>query len=251
MGAQGRALAWALLGASAMLSWISGCSDLENDCQLLVNCPDTKDPPQCSGQLYSPKCDSCLQAHCCQEVSDCLGNNPCGTYCMFGIMPPAPECNTGPTGVAFGGLTSCLKTNCVKECGEISYCNPVTHNGCMIDGSQCEMIYPGIFTCVPPGPAPAQLCQPCSFIAGPYCGSGLRCDVTSLQCGRYCCNDTDCGTGHCELNQNVVFGYSTINPADMVGLCLANAPATGPACDAVALPFPPASGGKCFQGFAP
>ena len=246
-----RTLALLLLCGSSFLSWMSGCSDLEEDCQLLVNCPETKKPPECGGQLYSLKCDGCLQAKCCQEVSDCLGNNPCGSYCMFGVMPPPSECNSGPGGQFFGDLTTCLKTNCAAECGT-SYCNPVTHNNCQTNGSPCEIFYPGIFTCIPilQGEVPSQLCQPCNLSSGPYCGSGLRCDLTSLQCARYCCTDTDCGTGHCELNQNVAFGYSTANPLDMVGLCLALAPLTGPACDAPGLPSPP-GGGTCVASFAP
>jgi hypothetical protein len=166
-------------------------------------------------------------------------------------MPPAPDCNAGQTGERFTKLTTCLQTNCSTQCGAKSYCHPVTHTMCATDGTQCELVYPGIFACVPPipGGTPAQVCQPCSFDFGPYCGSGLRCDVTSLQCARYCCSDLDCGTGRCELNQNAVFGYTTLNPADMVGLCMAIDPATGPACDAPALP--PPSGGMCLASIMP
>lgn len=245
-----RALASISLAIASLVAWASGCSDLEDDCELLVTCPETKEPPQCQGQLYSLKCDTCLQAKCCQEVSDCLGNNPCGTYCMFGIMPAPAECNAGKAGELFGAITSCLRTNCAAECGEASYCNPVTHNGCPNDGTQCEIVYPGFFACVPPGAAtPSALCGNCNFAMGPYCGSGLRCDVTTLKCGRYCCSDGDCGTGRCELNQNVVFGYSTLNPNDMVGLCMNMDPTMGPACDASGLP--PPSGGTCFSTFPP
>lgn len=251
MRGSARAGALILLGAGWFFSWIAGCSDLEEDCKLLVNCPETqtKPPPECGGNKFSPGCDQCIEAKCCQEVSDCLGNNPCGTYCMFGILPPAPECNTGQTGKYFADLTTCLTKNCATECGATSYCNPVTHNGCPNDGTQCEFVYPGIFACVPPTGTPAAVCESCNFGMGPYCGSGLRCDVSTLKCARYCCDDKDCGTGHCELNQNAIFGYSTANPNDMVGLCLAIAPATGPACDAVGIPAP--SGGTCFKGFNP
>jgi hypothetical protein len=253
MRQQNRALALILVGAGIFLSWISGCSDVQENCELLVNCPETKKPAECGGPLYSSKCDACLQANCCQQVSDCLGNNPCGTYCMFGVMPPSPDCNAGVAGTYFADLTTCLTKNCAAACGESSYCNPVTHNGCPSDGTQCELVYPGIFACIPPGGLPAQICQPCNFTVGPYCGSGLRCDITSLQCARYCCTDADCGTGRCELNQNVVFGYSTANSTNMVGLCLMQDSAAGPACDAPGIfpGIPPPSGGMCFQGFAP
>jgi len=245
-----RVMAAILIGAGALVSWVSGCSDLQEDCELLVNCPETKDPPQCGGKLYAPACDACLQANCCQQVSDCLQNIPCGTYCMFGVVPSSPDCNMGQAGEYFGALTSCLMTNCAKECKDGNICNPITHGGCPADGTACEMIYPGIFTCIPPGPV-AMICETCNFVQGPYCGSGLRCDVTSFKCARYCCTNADCGTGYCELNQNVVLGYSTLDPTDMVGLCMANAPATGPACDAPVPPTPPPSGGTCFKGFGP
>jgi hypothetical protein len=241
-------MAGILIVAGALFSWMSGCSDLEEDCELLVNCPDIKDPPQCNSKYYSPRCDACLQTHCCQEASDCSQNIPCGTYCMFGIMPPSPDCNTGQTGEYFGALTSCMKTNCAAECSDENDCNPITHSNCAQDGSQCEFFYPGIFFCIPPEGTPALLCESCNFTKGPYCGSGLRCEVNSLKCARYCCTNADCGTGVCELNQNAVLGFSTLDPTDMVGLCMAMAPGTGPACDA---PFPPPSGGTCFAGFAP
>jgi hypothetical protein len=244
-------LAWALVVTSGFLSWMVGCSDLQEDCELLVNCPQTitpPPPPQCEGQIFSATCDPCMQANCCQEVSDCLGSTPCGTYCMFGIMPAPAECNAGQTGQLFGNLATCIQTKCATECGATSYCNPVTHAGCPNDGTQCELVFPGIFACVPPSGAPAQVCQSCNFGMGPYCGSGLRCEVTTLQCARYCCSDLDCGTGRCELNQNAVFGYSTLNPAEMVGLCLI-LDGTTPACDAPGIP--PPSGGTCFSGYTP
>lgn len=242
-----RILAFLLCGVGSVLAWISGCSDLEDDCELLVNCPRTEEPPKCSVPLISPACTACLQANCCQEVSDCSEDFSCINDCVRTILPPLSVCNSGLTGEVFGRLTSCLRTKCPQECGGSSYCNPVTHAGCQPDGSQCEFFYPGIFDCIPPFGTPAQICQSCNFTNGPYCGSGLRCDVTSLQCARYCCSDADCGTGHCELNQDLVFGFGTANPTDRVGLCLANAPATGPACDAAGIP--PPSNGTCFTGF--
>lgn len=243
-----RALAVVLIIAGSFLSWISGCSDLQEDCELLVNCPDTADPPICDGIYLGTTCDSCLQSSCCQEVSDCYDDVDCRGGCFFGIMPPLSLCTTGRIGKLFGDLTTCLNTNCQTQCASPDYCNPVTHQGCPTDGTQCEFVYPGIFACYPPASIPAKICEPCNFTTGPYCDSGLRCDVTSLQCARYCCTDADCGTGHCELNQNVAFGYSTANPADLVGLCLAMAPATGPACDAPAVP---PSAGTCVAGFVP
>ncbi len=237
------------MALGSFLTWTAGCSDLQDDCELLVNCPRTKEPPQCNTPIISPTCTACLQASCCQEVADCSKDVFCISDCVRTILPPPPECTSGPTGTAFDGLTTCLRKNCAMECGGSSYCNPVTHGGCMPDGSQCEFVYPGIFDCIPPFGTPAQICQPCNFAMGPYCGSGLRCEVNSFQCARYCCTDADCGTGHCELDQNVVFGFSTTNPTDMVGLCLANAPATGPACDAAGIP--PPSGGTCFLSYAP
>lgn len=247
MRISGRFAAFLLLGAAAVSSWMSGCSDLENDCELLVNCPETKPAPVCNGTMISLQCDPCIQEHCCQEISDCYDDMTCEYYCMFGTVPSDPLCSQGKTGTAFEALKSCLATNCSTECAAKSYCNPVNGTaGCpppMSPTVSCEMAFPGIFVCYDMGLPPAALCQPCNLYTGPLCDDGLRCDPKSNLCARYCCNDTDCGTGHCELDQNIALGYSTANPADMVGICMATAPATGPACDAAALPAP--SGGMC------
>lgn len=247
-----RFAALVLVGAATLLSWLSGCSDLENDCELLVNCPETKPPPQCGGPMISVQCDPCLQEHCCQEVSDCLDDQTCNFYCMFGTLPSEPICNQGKTATVFEGMKSCLTTHCSTECSAKSYCNPVNGTaGCVSPSATvaCEMAFPGIFVCYDMGLPPAALCQPCNLYTGPLCDDGLRCDLTSGLCARYCCDNTDCGTGYCEKNQNVAFGTSTANPADMPGICLANAPATGPACDAAGSPAP--SGGMCVVTAGP
>lgn len=248
-----RTMAWLGLAASMLVIWMSGCSDLQEDCNLLVNCPEVKDPPECDGSYISASCDACLRANCCQEVSDCEADEDCWWGCFYGIMPPAPYCTTGDVGELFQAISTCLRADCATACSDTRYCNPVTHVGtlpvCALPGSQCELVFPGMFACTEPYGIPAQLCQPCNFSNGPYCGSGLRCDIGSMKCARYCCTDADCGTGRCELDQNAVFGYSTLNPVDMVGLCMSTTPGAGPACDASAPP--PPSGGTCLKSPGP
>ena len=239
-----------LLSIGVFLAWASGCASLGDDCEFNLNCPEVQNSLQCGKPLYAPACDACLQSSCCQEISDCLNEITCGSYCMFGVLPLGPECTSpGPTKDAFDPAVACMKTKCAEECLLPDLCNPITHNGCPNDGTACEFVFPGNFVCIPPIDTPSSICQACNFTTGPYCGSGLRCDPATLKCGRYCCTDADCGSGHCELDQNLAFGYSTANPGDLVGLCMAMAVGAGPVCDAA--PIPSLSGGTCFAGFTP
>jgi hypothetical protein len=247
------ALALGMLSVMALLSWAGGCTGLSSDCQLNLNCPPdtTKPPPSCTAQLLSSACDACLQAQCCQEVSDCDDTQGCVSFCVFGTVPPFPQCNTpgNPTTDVFIRLDACMRTNCPNECPPSDMCNPVTHTPqCPADGSSCEMVYPGSFICLGPSGTPAGLCQPCSLTMPPFCGSGLRCHPATNTCGRYCCSDADCGTGRCELNQNLAFGGTVFHPENAVGLCV-NDTTGGPSCDAAG--FPPPSGGTCFVTVPP
>jgi hypothetical protein len=147
-------------------------------------------------------------------------------------------------------VTTCMKTKCPDKCPPLDGCNPVTHNGCTMDGSSCDLAYPGVFGCYSPVGTPAALCQKCDIHVKPYCGSGLRCHPVTGTCARYCCDDSDCGTGRCELDPMLAFGAEIGRPTDIVGICVTKAPAMpGPACDAPMLPMVPASKGTCFAGY--
>jgi hypothetical protein len=240
------------LAAASMLGfvlWASGCSDLSEDCELNLNCPPVfVEKPNCGKQVFPGDCDACLQTQCCKEMADCIGNETCLDYCFSYIVPSPTECTDvdGALKDTFGAANQCLKTKCADKCRLADQCNPVTHNGCESDGSSCDITYPGVFACFKPSGNPAQICETCDLHTAPFCGSGLRCHPVAKKCGRYCCNDSDCGTGRCELDPMKAFGYE-IPMSNAVGLCMVDDPMfVTPACDAPATPM---SDGSCFAGF--
>lgn len=245
------AMALVALATLAGSVWASGCTGLVNDCELNLNCPSSAPPappPSCEGLYFSPTCDSCLKSACCQELSDCEDNNACMGLCAFGFLPLPPECSQGKTKESFDSLAQCMQGKCPTECAPTDRCNPVTNNGCYADdGEGCELVFPGTFVCVPAG-SPAQVCEACDILAGPYCGPGLRCFGEPSKCARYCCDDMDCGTGRCELDQVKAFGGPLAIDADKIGVCVDMAASPAAACDAPAMP---PSNGLCFGGFAP
>lgn len=242
------------LGSSTMLGfflWASGCNDLTDNCKLNLDCDTvyvTK--PNCTQPIFPGECDACLQNSCCEEIAGCIANSTCMSICVGNILPSPPECTmVAANKSTFDAVTNCMKTNCSDVCPPEDKCNPVTHNGCMSDGSSCDLAYPGIFGCYLAVGTPAGLCEPCQFQQQPYCGSGLRCHPATKTCARYCCSDADCGTGRCELDQMLAFGAEIARPENKVGLCVTMATMNpGPACDA---PLMPMSDGSCFAGFPP
>lgn len=234
--------------------WASGCSDLSDDCELNLNCT-LNENKACSKVIYPVECDKCLQTSCCPEMAACIALPDCLGYCFNNVLP-APELCTSFAGDlknVFGAANQCLTTTCATACILPDTCNPVTHNGCPEVGSSCDLAYPGRFYCFDPPPAPqmpAQICQPCDFHEFPYCGSGLRCHPNSKTCARYCCDDSDCGTGRCELDPLLALGAKPLNPDDKVGICVNKDPTKlEPACDAPPATMAP-SKGVCFAGFA-
>lgn len=240
------------LGTSTMLGfflWMSGCSNLSDDCELNLDCPPvyvTK--PNCSQIIFPGDCDACLQTSCCQELSDCIANSTCLNFCMANVLPSLPNCSVeGDVKTTFDAISSCIKTKCSDSCPPKDKCNPVTHAGCANDGSSCDLTYPGFFYCYDGPAAPAKLCDPCDFHVEPFCGSGLRCHPASHTCARYCCSDADCGTGRCELDPILAFGAEIPRPDNKVGICVNKDPMIlEPACDA---PLVPMSDGTCFAGY--
>lgn len=246
------AAAFALAALASILgaAWISGCNDLTSDCELNLRCAPASPPdePKCSGLFMPGACDVCLQGACCQELADCALDGVCLNGCLFNVLPSPPECASPPTAGVLQALDECLKSECPAECAPADQCNPVTVNGCPAGGTDCDLVYPGIFVCLPPFGTPAAICEACNNLNGPYCGGGLHCFAESNTCARYCCSDADCGVGRCELDPLKAFGAPLAVAGDAVGLCVNMAAGMGPACDA---PQVSPSGGACFAGFAP
>ena len=89
-----------------------------------------------------------------------------------------------------------------SSCGGLqgaSTCDPVTAWPCDIEaGESCEFgNTEDRFRCTP-GPHTAGLCEACGYgVTG--CAPGFTC-ARPLFCVRHCCQDEDCGQGHCQLN---------------------------------------------------
>jgi hypothetical protein len=246
MRAPARAMALLTLAALVWGAWATGCTDLSSDCELNLNCPSTGEAPSCDGLYLSAKCDACLKETCCAAVGECDANVTCMKACVFGVSPSPPECNAGQTKGLLDAFGKCMTGPCAAQCVQ-DQCNAVTSNGCLTSEAGCDLVYPGMFVCLP-FISPTPICGACDNLNGPYCGAGLRCHPGSGTCARYCCNDADCGTGRCELDPMLAFGTPLAVAADKVGVCVSTAPGGGAACDAPAVS---PSGGACAGGFPP
>jgi hypothetical protein len=234
MRAPALVLAWlalaALIGSVAAL----GCDDLSSNCELQVSCTPVTPPPDCKN-IFDPAatCASCAEAACCQEASDCKDNGSCLNVCVSGAWPPAEICATAAVKQVTDRLVACLTANCSPACDVVEGCDPILGTGCGPTAS-CEPFQPGVLECLYPfSNSVAKLCEPCDLQVDPICGPGMHCFAGSSQCARYCCDDADCGTGKCALDQTMVFGAPLLKQTKL-GICL-TMDGAAPACDAPAI----------------
>jgi len=175
--------------------------------------------PGCS-QFFATTgmCGQCTEQKCCPELTACKGSQDC-LDCVTGVkdVKADPACTAAATKALLGAIDTCDTMKCTNEClnpdmdtavctaketqtGACATdttkfpCNPITNAGCAA-GEQCDYAIGASsddkFQCFPLDDAPTALCEDCSVH---YCGVGLTCIGT---CGRYCCDDSDCGTGVC------------------------------------------------------
>jgi hypothetical protein len=172
-------------------------------------------------------CTTCGQTNCPDEVTACLG----ATGCLECLQGDDASCNADNEDEV-NALGECLMTNCEDECmggggvdcdapavaasagscitiGGNNTCNPVTNEGCdTAAGEACDANQGGGYECYP-APNTQAMCEECSDTVG-YCQGGMVCIG---ECGRFCCDDTDCSaTGTCD---------KTIGLPGGVGVCLA------------------------------
>ena len=98
-----------------------------------------------------------------------------------------------------GGST---KGSCVTIDDAGVSCNPVTNEGCnAAAGEACDVSQTG-FQCWSSPPNTGAVCTSCDLQNGPACLPTLTCVDTGngTKCGRYCCVDSDCGSGHCDTS---------------------------------------------------
>jgi hypothetical protein len=173
----------------------------------------------CSGLFSMPGlCATCTEQKCCAELTACKGSSDCFA-CVTGAkdVKTDPACQAAPVKALLGAIDTCDEMKCTDECLDPSMdtpacdasltqtgacatdttkfpCNPITNAGCP-GGQQCDYAIgagsSNVFQCFPLDAMPTALCADCSTH---YCGAGLTCIGT---CARYCCDDSDCGTGVC------------------------------------------------------
>ncbi|MBK6516444.1 MAG: hypothetical protein IPG04_20645 [Polyangiaceae bacterium] len=182
-------------------------------------------PPGCDGLLgAADPCTSCVEASCCPEVDACVNDTNCDA-CLDG---QGDACDFDPL---IAALDECVGASCMSECSAPNQCNPVTNEGCdPAAGEACDL--ENAFVCEP-APNDAELCEACDSANGPWCVAGATCIPETNQCGRYCCDDADCGSGVCSFD---------IYMLPNVGICVGGASPTVPSCDAPAVS---PSGGTC------
>jgi hypothetical protein len=109
------------------------------------------------------------------------------------------------------------------------HCNPVTNAGCK-SGSACDYSTDSAgnvigFRCYI-NQTPAPLCGSCDTVS---CGGDTTCfyvdqTQTTAACARYCCSDTDCGSGTCQFDDGATPPTLLFAPAaPTLGVCVASA----------------------------
>lgn len=120
---------------------------------------------------------------------------------------------------------------------DVTRCNPVTGEPCLV-GSPCDLaVTPGNFECYPP-PASVAVCGACGV---EFCANGLTCVPAGAlaKCARFCCSDADCGNTACNKST-----FAANLGAD-VGVCGVIVDGDfAPTCDGI--PTVPPSNGACF-----
>jgi hypothetical protein len=187
--------------------------------------------PGCVGTLTPSTCETCAETSCCAEASACYADQAC-TDCVVATANDPSECKAGTT-PRFDTLNQCLKTKCATQCPAppvlacdapsvspsmgscyalpMGGCNPVTNAGCA--GGMCDIdVIAMSFTCFNQASTGA-ICAECNFVA--ECAGGSTCVGSNgqQQCAKFCCADTDCGSGHCNKTMTT--------PDPNVGICVA------------------------------
>lgn len=212
------------------------------DNEKLAYCQSALDP-SLAVTPAGAQCLSCMAERCCDEVYACHLADGCDPN-----FKSAEE--AGEDAIP---IIQCQATLCENQCeleplpeprnpwrdGE---CNPVTNEGC--EGSEaCTSYHPYstgavAWRCEEPifggidGPVVVErqgLCSPCEFDG--ECEGTLKCYG---QCARYCCDDSDCGSGRCVK-------LPTFPPFADVGICQTESGEI--ACDA---PAEAPSEGACW-----
>jgi len=166
---------------------LAACGDVL-DCIACLSDPDPNSTA-CTAQNQDPA----------QALYNCADTN-CNAECLAGGEAPPPACDAPATSPSAG---SCITIGGKNEC------NPVTNAGCTGAGEACDLNQAGDgYECYP-APNTQTLCQDCSSSIG-FCQGGMTCFG---KCMKYCCADTDCGSGTCDKS-------ASLQLAAGVGVCV-------------------------------
>jgi hypothetical protein len=175
----------------------------------------------CTGAFTAGACATCGEASCCDEGAACKATTGC-IACVYSSDPACTEANKA----AASALVACLHASCEASCftptptpvdvtcsvpapfplqgacvtvGGAIECNPVTNELCdAAKGEACDFKGAG-YHCYP-GPNERSLCEACGPTnnAG-QCKPGSTCRPgADGNCGRFCCDNADCGAGKCD-----------------------------------------------------
>lgn len=202
----------------ACIQW----SEAEGACPSQTEALTFMTPAFCGGNVRSVDSEGQYDGGaCCYDVTERSDNSSYGGVCASGPVGTgavggpvtasgsfASSVTSVTTGV--GGSTGCELNGlpCNPSCdaadiapsggscvllGGDTQCNPVTNEGCdSAAGEACDLTQNG-FTCYPP-PNTENICGACGGQGEGFCAAGLTCIGT---CARFCCDESDCGTGFC------------------------------------------------------
>lgn len=208
--------------------------------------PDVADIEPAPGSCPSPfvssvtaECATCLETSCCDALRDCTINEDCracvagessfaacgevatvvalrscvGGQCDATCRPggepiqglPTPDCEH-PPGLPSGGR--CFQKGDLA--GRIQ-CNPLSNDPCDGAAGEACALDPGLdaWHCSATGHH-QPTCAPCGLLDG-GCAPGHVC--LDGACYRYCCDESDCGTGVCFYVAPHPFSVCVTRPA--------------------------------------
>ena len=163
-------------------------------------------------------CNTCMEENCCAQTSACLASPSCyecvttrsdracagldqaffdfnqcwAEHCTspISLCAAKPACDAPATAPSAG---ACFQMTTNDDC------NPITNAGCA-PTEYCTFSSAGSY-CRQQNQNQA-VCQVCDNTLPLECAPGLHCTFAG-ECGRWCCDDGDCGSGTCIYSQLV------------------------------------------------
>jgi hypothetical protein len=147
--------------------WLSACvlphfDKVESDA---TGKPDASSAQVCGrSDELAPKCDRCIQMHCCSEAEACTKGTDCGDDMVAPITPASRFSDD------FVPLLGCMQEQCDDECGVSWGCTDDYAIESAVDAFQVPVQIVD-FAAVPPKPLPDVTTDACRSL-DPACDSG-------------------------------------------------------------------------------